>query len=731
MNDEPQAVPRSAEASYEAGNASFAAGDLAAARSAYAAAVRRKPGFAEAHYNLGIVLHRLGDREGAARSFAAALTIRPHLALARLNLATLRHESGDLRSAIRLYRGVLAEEPQLSDALGNLGQALGRHTEAGAPALIWLARALAVSPLDASTLCNLGAMLDDNRAAQRRLRGSLALAPMLAAAQLNYGTRLREAAAWPAAQRCYRRALVLAHGAVALTNLALVALDLNDGVEAERRYRQALALEPALAGTHRGRAELEHRRGEIGRSWLRAARALAIDPDDGGAANNLANALLALGKAGTAVSYYRQALEADSSNQLYHNNLLFCLAYVPDSTIEDLYLEARRWEARHAASNYREILRHDNPRLLDRRLRVAYLSADFRDHPVAWNLLGLLENHDRPAIAAFGYAELRTTPDAMTERCRGLMEGWRDTAGLSDRAVAKQIRSDAIDILVTIAGHTGPNRLGVASFRPAPVQVSMYDITTSGLEVMDAWLTDSVLHPADTAEKATERLVRLARFCVHRPPEASPPLVPPPVCGRGYVTFGSCNNPAKLNEPVAAAWASILRQVPGSRLALKYKGWFRDPMVACRFTELFASHGIAPDRLELLGGDLPKASQLAVLNGFDIALDPFPFNGSTTTFEALWMGLPVVSLAGHRSTGRMGADMLQGLGLGELVAGAVEDYVRIAVALARDPERLAALRARLRPLLSASAWCDAVGYARTVEAAYRTLWREWCAGERP
>ncbi len=694
---------------------------------AYGAAIRRKPGFAEAHYNLGITLYRRGERDSAATCFVAALALRPQFVLARLNLATLRHESGEFRKAARLYREVLAQDPQGADALGNLGQALGRILEDGSLPLVWLGRARMVAPTDAPTLANLGALHEDALLGGRYLRQALVLAPAVSASQLSYGNRLREFGRWSAAQRPYRRALWLGGGAVALVNLGLLALDLGNGREADLCYRRSLALDPALGGAHRGEAELRHRQGRIGQSRVSACRALALCGHDAGAENDLANALLGLGQAAAACVHFRRAVDLNVKDERFHSNLLFSLCYDSSTTAAALFAEAQRWGERRGSRPPLAGRRLANSAEPERRLRVGYLSADFRDHPVGNNVLGLLEHHDRRTVAVFCYAELRAGSDHGTERFRALDLTWRTVTGQSDEAVAAIIQADGIDVLVTLAGHTGHNRLGVAACRPAPVQVSFHDVTTSGLASMNAWLSDGVLHPSDAAERFTEALVRLPCFYLHRPPDPSPAVVAPPQLHRGHVTFGSCNNPAKLGDQVVATWASILRSVAGSRLLLKYKNWFSDPAVQEHFGRRFVRHGVAAERLQFAGGDLPRAEQLAILNQIDIALDPFPFNGSTTTFEALWMGVPVVSLAGERFAGRVGASVLPEVGLGDLVATTTAGYSATAVALAAEPQHLMGLRTGLRGRLLASRLCDAPAHAAAVEAAYRMLWRGWCA----
>jgi protein O-GlcNAc transferase len=502
------------------------------------------------------------------------------------------------------------------------------------------------------------------------------------------------------------------------------------GPVAERCYRRARALEPALVAAHRGEAELALRQARIGRSLLAGRRALALDDNDAAAHNDLANALLALGDVGLAIGHFRRAVDLNVKDERFHSNLLFSLCYDPDATPAEVYAEARRWGTLHAPAAMPADQRYDGSLDPDRRLRVGYLSGDFRDHPVANNVLGLIENHDRGTVAVTCYADLRAGSDRLTDRFRQLDLSWHEVTGASDEAVAAMVRADRIDLLVVLAGHTANNRPGVAAFRAAPVQISFHDVTTSGLAAMDAWLTDTKLHPPTTSERFTESLERLSCFYLHRPPLESPPLSAPPHRHRGSLTFGSCNNPAKLNDAVIDAWVAILDAVPGSRLMLKYKGWFGDPALEARLRGRFAERGIEADRLLLLGDDLPRAEQLDLLNMIDIALDPFPFNGSTTTFEALWMGVPVVTLAGERFVGRVGASVLGTLGLDGLVADSIASYRRIAAALAADHARLAELRAGLRQRLLESPLCDAPGHARAVEAIYRRLWRRWCAGRR-
>jgi protein O-GlcNAc transferase len=313
----------------------------------------------------------------------------------------------------------------------------------------------------------------------------------------------------------------------------------------------------------------------------------------------------------------------------------------------------------------------------------------------------------------------------VTERLRQSADLWRDLVLADDATIAEQIRQDRIDVLVILGAHTGDNRPRVAAFRPSPVIVSAHDIGTSGMPEIGYWLTDATLHPPDTPEPFVERLVRLPSFYLQTPPADAPAIVPRPAA-RDHALFVSANNPAKLSPETIALWGRVLAAVPNARLMLKFIDAFADPATQRRHEAQFARHGVASDRIIFVSGSRDSGAHLAEIGTADIALDPFPFNGSTTTFEALWMGLPVVTLAGSCFVGRVGASLLAAAGLTELIAPDPEAYVRIAAGLATDSARLALLRAGLRERIAGSPLCRPDDYARSVERAYRQMWRDWC-----
>ncbi len=641
----------------------------------------------------GLAEHRGGRLAEAERLYRLALRAAPEPAAIQHLLGMLMHQTGrSAAGAALILRALEAEAiPQYRHSLAGILMAIGRTAEAAAE----LRRFIAEEPGHAEGLLTLAGALrlaSGPTAAVAWARRTLAVRGDYAEAEYNLGNWLQAAGEEARAVAAYRRVLQL-----------------------RSDYGDALAnLAPALLSL-----------GRPSEAWRAAGQAIALLPSHAAALNNWGQAVQAAGLTRVATTAFGRAIAVNPQLAAAHSNLLFSLSYAPETTHAALFTAYRSWARRHAVAS-RASQRHGNSRDSERRLRVGYLSADLRDHPVGHNLIGLIEAHDPTAVELVAYAAV-ARPDGMTERFRSAFSLWRDIGRLEDERAAALIQRDAVDVLVSVAGHTADNRLLVAALKPAPVQVSLYDLSTTGLETIDAWLTDPVLHPAGTEERFTEPLVHVPCLYLHEPPDPSPDPGPPPASRAGRVTFGSCNNPAKLTDAVIALWARIMASVPGSRLLLKYQDRFADPVLKERLAGQFAAAGIARGRLTFLEGRLPRAAQLAVLNRIDVALDPFPFNGSTTTFEALWMGVPVVALAGDRFIGRVAASFLVHIGLSSLVAEDEEGYVETARTLAADAGLRTKLRGELRSRLLASPLMDPPAYARSLEAAFRQLWRQWCA----
>jgi predicted O-linked N-acetylglucosamine transferase (SPINDLY family) len=388
-----------------------------------------------------------------------------------------------------------------------------------------------------------------------------------------------------------------------------------------------------------------------------------------------------------------------------------------------IHEELGRWNRQHAEPLKKFIQPHANSRDADRRLRIGYVSADFRDHAVGRNVLPLLREHDHRQMEIFCYSNV-VRADALTDQLRRYADAWRGIVGLSDSQAATLIRQDGIDILVDLALHTAKKGLTVFAHKPAPVQVTYLGYCSStGMDAMDYRLSDPYLDPSDSDLSIyTEQTIRLPEtYWCYSVAGPTPEPSRPPAAAAGYVTFGCLNNFAKVS-PALDLWAEILQSVPRSRLIVhSYPGAHLDAV-----RERFAGKGISPDRLEFPSRQ-PWPQYVRTYGRIDIALDPFPWGGGITTCDALWMGVPVVSLVGRTAVGRGGASILSNVGVPELIARTPQQYVQIAKGLAEDLPRLAELRRTLRGRMQASPLMDAPRFARNVEAAYRQIWRAWCA----
>lgn len=502
---------------------------------------------------------------------------------------------------------------------------------------------------------------------------------------------------------------------------------------AEASLREAIALDPKSAEAFWALGDFLQSRGRSSEAEKLLRRALALDPRQAHVYVSLGNTLQSRGRTEAMNAAYRKALELDPSLRQVRDSLesipLLDMLY-GDSTSAEIDAAHRAWGEKIAAE-YRVAAAaaapFANSRDPERRLRVACLSPDFRYHAVSFFFQPLLAHHDPAAIDLFCYAEVEN-PDPVTSYLRQLGGTWRDTTVLADDALRAQLRADGIDIAIDLAGHTAGNRLRALAVKPAPVTATWLGYpATTGLAAIDWRITDACADPPSQEVFHSERLLRLSDVFLCFGPYMTqiPDPAPAPALGCGQVTFGSFNNPQKISWSAAGAWARILEAVPDSRLLLKSLA-FVEPERRQHFRDLFAAHGIEADRIELLLPQPAMPDHLGSYADIDIALDPFPYNGTTTTCEALWMGVPVVALIGDRHSGRVGFDLLSQLGLADLAARDIDAYVAIAVALAGDRPRLQGLRSELRNRMRASPLFDAPRFARAFEDGLRVMWREWC-----
>jgi predicted O-linked N-acetylglucosamine transferase (SPINDLY family) len=661
-------------------------GRWAEARQLCERVLRLQPKHVEALHLLGLVLCRSGESDKGLKLLRRAIAFEPRAAALHNNLGNVLRDLGRAEEALGAYDKALAVEPALAAALYNSGNAL-RDLDRPADAVQRYDRALALQPDYAEALVNRGnaqATLGEPDAALASFDQAIALRPDFAEAH-------------------YNRANALA--------------TMGRKADALAGYDRALALEPAYAAALNNKGIALQADGRYAEAQACYETALAANPEDGEALSSLGNLKTEQGRVEEALEIFAAAARLRPDLPGPHSNLIMTRNYRTGLAAADHLAAHRAWGAALAVPKPRPF-----PLRRPGRLRVGYVSADFRTHSVAYFLEPLLAHHDRAAVEVFCYADV-ARPDATTARLRALADHWVPIDRLSDAGAAARIRDDGIDLLIDLSGHTGQSRLSLFAARPAPVQATWLGYpATTGLAAMDWRLTDGIADPPGAAEPFhAERLLRLPNgFLCYRPPAEAGEPAPAPMIANGFVTFGSFNQLAKLSDETVAAWASVLDRVPGSRLLLKSKA-LDDAATRAWHLGRFQSHGIAAERLELLGYIAAADGHLAAYGRIDVALDPFPYNGTTTTCEALWMGVPVVTLAGDRHAGRVGVSLLTRIGLDTLVAHDIADYAARATALVADRDGLTALRAGLRDRLRASPLLDEPRFARDMEAAFEAM----------
>jgi protein O-GlcNAc transferase len=553
--------------------------------------------------------------------------------------------------------------------------------------------------------------------------------PGLVPAHVELATCLREAGRHAEALAAVQQAVRLQPGDAGL-RLALGGCfkSLGKIEEAAAECRRAIELQPTLIYPYNNLAACLYEMGrlsEVEQVFREALRHLPMQPD---VHSNLAWCLYLQGRLPESIAEYRKTIALAPAWMEAHSRLLFVMLHDSTCSAREVFSEHLMWARTFADPLTSAAPPHGNSRDPDRRLRVGYISTDFRDNSMMFFIEPLLANHDHANFEITCYAD---APDAdeITARTKSYADRWRDIAGLSDEQIARQVRDDQIDVLVELSGHNGSHLLRVMGRKPAPVQVSNQGYAHStGVRAIDYRIVDQYSDPPGMTDAFySEKIIRLPRSnWVYRPPADAPQVAAAPCIANGYITFGSFNVLPKITPQVVELWSRVLSAAPDSRLVLKSAG-FTDPPTRDRYLELFVSHGISASRLMFLDRTPARADHLAQYGLMDIALDPFPYNGTTTTCEALWMGVPTIVLAGRTHAARVGVSLLTNVGLPELVAAKPDDYVRITTELANDRPRLTELRATLRERMEHSPLRDEQGFAREMESQYRVMWRTWCA----
>jgi predicted O-linked N-acetylglucosamine transferase (SPINDLY family) len=753
----------SASRHHQAGQRELAIGCLQAA-------LRLNPSIPEAHSNLGMLFAQEGRLEEAVASFQVAVRLRPDYADAHNNLGNLLREQGHLETAVAHLQEALRLRPDHVEARHNLVialQAQGKLVEADSR--LERANPNPALPLTSHNVVGDSAEVYFQRGLTLAQQGrydeaaanyqhTLRLRPNAANAHNNLGTVFLSQGKLPEAIDSYRQALRCnPHSVDASSNLGMVLWKLGKLDEALAQYQHALRLDPDNAALRNNlgaalqelgqlvEAEASLRwavrvkpdfadaicnlgivlwkQGRVDEAVAQYQHALHVQPDHFETYLNLGNALKNQGRLDDALDAFRKALRIKPNAADIHSNLVVTMNYHPGYDAQAMREECARWNQQHAEVHKKLIRPHANYPDPERRLRVGYVSPHFSLDVDSFFTIPLLSNHDHRHYEIVCYANV-SRPDAMTGRVRGYSDVWRSTVGLSDQQVADLVRSDQIDILVDLELHTAKNRLLMFASKPAPVQVTWLGYPgTTGLSTMDYRLTDPYLDPPGLFDAFySEESVRLPNtFWCYDPLIDGPPVKALPTLEDGVITFGCLNNFCKVNEGCLALWAEVLRKVPRSRLLLLApRGQARDRVLA-----KLRKEKIAQGRIEFIDRAL-RQEYLVLYHRIDLGLDPFPYNGHTTSLDAFWMGVPVVTLVGKTVVGRAGWSQLCNLGLQELAAETPDQYVALAAELAGDLPRLQELRTTLRLRMEQSPLMDGKRFALNMEQAYRQVWRTWC-----
>jgi len=589
-------------------------------------------------------------------------------------------------------------------------------------------KSVQLEPRDADAHNNLGIILQElNRLdeAEESLKKALTLRPEYAEAHYNLGITLKEQGRLIEAEASYKQAIKLKPNySEALTNLGAILQELNRLDEAEESLKKALTLRPEYAEAHYNLGITLKEQGRLIEAEASYKQAIKLKPNYVQAYNNLGGVLKQRGRLEEAIISYNKAIELEPRYVEAHSNRNLCLNYLPSYSPLFIYKQHLEFEKQFGG------LKVELPTILsfvkntNYRLRIGYVSADFKEHSVAFFFEPLLKSHSSNVVETFCYYNDRVI-DTTTRRLMATCDHWRSIYGLTDQNVVNLIRNDKIDILVDLSGHTAGNRLLVFIQKPSPVQVTWLGYpNTTGLSSVDYRFTDIISDPdGDVDNLYSETLLRLPNgfLCYQGNKNIQVDNVLPQN-RHEQITFGSFNNVSKITSIVIKTWSKILHAIPTSRLVLKLPTLDNDTN---KYHELFIEEGISKERIKFYQRAPSFEEHLSLYNIIDICLDPFPYNGTTTTCEALWMGVPVITLLGDRHAGRVGASILTNIGLKDFIANDIDNYIKLAVDMSNNTKYLQKIRRNLRKQMQEAPLCNAPSFASDVERVYQNIWYKY------
>lgn len=712
---------------FDRASAFHRSGDLAKAQAGYTKILKKRPNHFGALYMFGLSEHQSNNSVAAERLLKRALLVDPQSVAARYARAVVLSALQRDSEALTGFDDLLALKPDFFDAHLERAKLLTR-LQRFAEAIVSYDNAILINPQRLDLLMNKGEALHylgrfvDAIACYDQL---LAVNPTHVAALVNRGCAFKDLRRSDEAIAEFNRALALApDDTTALINRGETFLTLKRNDDALHDFDRVIALDPQFALGWLGRANVLMLNKQVSEALDACQRAVEIEPNSPKALSQIGQCHALLGDAEAAVAFFDSALAINPADEIALGNRIFSLDFCEVGYAQHQAARSEWW--RRIGSKIAEMHPPDHANDLDpdRRIVVGYVSGDFKEHSAARTFRPVLQNHDKSRFEVICYSN-SPVQDEITESFRQVADRWRDVMQWSDDQLMDCIRADQVDILVDLSGHSRGNRLGTFARKPAPVQVTAWGHATgTGLSTMDYLFGDPVMAPLEARHLFVEQIYDLPCLIIIEPPPAGLRSLEAPVTSNGHVTYGAFTRANRLSSAVIDVWARILRADVTARLLVK-DYLLSDAVIQARLLADFAARGIAPDRIDLIG-PTSRDEHLAAHRLIDIWLDPFPNGGGVSAWEALHMGVPVVSKLGNGMCSRAGGAILSAIGMADWVATNDDHYVDIA--LRSTPDQLRTIRHQLPDLIAAR--CAPSIYTRDVEAAYRTMWQTYCRGRQ-
>ena len=679
---------------FELGNTFHKNGELDQAETVFREILKLVPDHPGALHFLGVIARQCGNLGSAVQLIKKAIKISPNYYTAHSNLGQTYRDLGQTKKAKEAFMRAIEENPDYAEAHFNLGLMAAKQRKFE-EAVTYLKTSARLNPRDIETYFELGRIFILQG---EKINAQIALKTLLQLDETHVDARC-----------------LLAH-----TIMSIGKYD-----EALQEYQIALEYDPQDTQILNGIGKVHVKKGRFKQALEYLYKAIKINETDIGTLTSLGSTHQSLGDLDTANDYYKRVLQLTPNAIFAEQCVLFLNLNNLNYTLDELFTLHTNVRGHHDKPQFTRKSFKNRTKDPDRKIKIGYLSSDIRSHVVSINILPLISNHSHDQFEIYLYIHSKND-DLMTKEFCRLTDHFKFVNIMDDEEVAYLIEDDEIDIFVTLAGRFDENRPVVATYRPAPIQVSFHDCATSGLAAMDYYLTDNIIHPPTTEEKFTEQLYRLPTYYQFLTYTGMQQINDSPVIQNGYITFCSFNKPEKIGEEVVKLWATVLQAIPNSRLLLKYFNHYNEPLMREQTIERFEAYDIDEDRLILNGAHDKQADHLALYHQADIALDPFPFNGATTTFEALNMGVPVIALQGDHFVSRVATSLVTHIGHPEFSAETYDQYVDVAKNLTSNIDNLNSIRRSLRKQLLNSPLCNGAEYANNVEIAFRDMWKTWC-----